>query len=73
MTVSAIIKNILEEKGISQVEFAKMMNMSRQNLNNKLSRDNFTIQELSNISKVLDVSLIIKDKAGNEQIISYSD
>lgn len=73
MTVSAIIKNMLEEKGISQVEFAKMMNMSRQNLNNKLSRDNFTIQELSNISKVLDVSLIIKDKAGNEQIISYSD
>lgn len=73
MTVSAIIKKILEEKEISQVELAKMMNMSRQNLNNKLSRDNFTIKELSNISKVLDVSLIIKDKAGNEQIISYYD
>lgn len=73
MTASAIIKKILEEKEISQVELAKMMNMSRQNLNNKLSRDNFTIKELSNISKVLDVSLIIKDKAGNEQIISYSD
>lgn len=73
MTASAIIKKILEEKGISQVELAKMMNMSRQNLNNKLSRDNFTIKELSNISKILDVSLIIKDKAGNEQIISYSD
>lgn len=73
MTASTIIKKILEEKEISQVELAKMMNMSRQNLNNKLSRDNFTIKELSNISKVLDVSLIIKDKAGNEQIISYSD
>lgn len=73
MTASAIIKKKLEEKEISQVELAKMMNMSRQNLNNKLSRDNFTIKELSNISKVLDVSLIIKDMAGNEQIISYSD
>lgn len=73
MTVSTIIKKILEENGISQVEFAKMMNMSRQNLNNKLSRDNFTIKELSNISKVLGISLIVKDKAGNEQIISYSD
>lgn len=73
MTASAIIKKKLEENGISQVEFAKMMNMSRQNLNNKLSRDNFTIKELSNISKVLGISLIVKDKAGNEQIISYSD
>ena len=56
MTASNAIKTILNEKKISQTELAEKIGTTRQNLNNKLNRDNFTAKELSKIAKALNVS-----------------
>lgn len=73
MTVSAIIKDLLTEKKIKQADFAAAVGISKQNLNNKLSRDNFTSQELYMIAKALKVDIVLKDENGKEYKIQYTD
>ena len=73
MTVSAIIKDRLKEIGMTQTELAVKLNTTRQNLNNKMSRDNFSAKELFEISKILETELTMKDKTGKDYIISYDD
>lgn len=73
MTVSAIIKDRLKEIGMTQTELAAKLNTTRQNFNNKMSRDNFSTKELFEISKILETELIMKDKTGKDYIISYDD
>jgi DNA-binding Xre family transcriptional regulator len=48
------IRVILNRKDMSVSDLAKALGQSRQNLSNKLVRDNFTEKELSEIAKVLD-------------------
>ncbi len=71
MTITTFIKERLQEIGMTQTELATQLNTTRQNLNNKMSRDNFSAKELSDISKILDTELIVKDKSGKEYNISY--
>ena len=71
MTITTFIKERLQEIGMTQTELAIQLNTTRQNLNNKMSRDNFSAKELSDISKILDTELIVKDKSGKEYNISY--
>lgn len=71
MTITTFIKERLQEIGMTQTELATQLKTTRQNLNNKMSRDNFSAKELSDISKILDTELIVKDKSGKEYIISY--
>ena len=73
MTVSAIIKDRLKEIGMTQTELAAKLNTTRQNFNNKMSRDNFSAKELFEISKILETELNMKDKTGKDYIISYDD
>lgn len=73
MTVSAIIKDRLKEIGMTQTELASRLNTTRQNFNNKMSRDNFSTKELFEISKILETELIMKDKSGKNYIISYNE
>lgn len=73
MTVSAIIKDRLKEIGMTQTELAAKLNTTRQNFNNKMSRDNFSAKELFEISKILETELTMKDKTGKDYIISYDD
>lgn len=73
MTVSAIIKDRLKEIGMTQTELAVKLNTTRQNLNNKMSRDNFSAKELFEISKILETELTMKDKTGKDYIISYDN
>lgn len=72
MSATTVIKHILEVKSKSQVELAERINITRQNLSNKMNRDKFSALELVEIADALDMNLILKDKVdGNEYIIDY--
>lgn len=71
MTVSAIIKDRLKEIGMTQTELATKLNTTRQNFNNKMSRDNFSAKELYEISKILETELTMIDNTGKKYNISY--
>lgn len=57
MSASEKIRTILKRKGLSIGDLAMATGQSRQNLSNKLSRDNFTIKELEMIASALDCSM----------------
>lgn len=61
MSVSAIIKEILKNKNITQQNLAEKINTTKQNLSNKLNRDNFTTAELVEIAKALEMQLQLVD------------
>lgn len=70
MTVSEFIKIRLKEINSNQSELAKELNITKQNLNNKLSRDNFSSQEIAKILKVLQCDFVFKD-SDKEYKIDY--
>lgn len=71
MTVVGIIEKILQEQNVSKSELARKLGTSRQNLSNKMSRDNFSVRELLEISAVLGTKLVIEDDKGGRYAISY--
>lgn len=72
MSISKVIKNILIDKNISQVELAEKVNVTKQNLSNKMNRDNFSTIELVEIADALDMKLILKNEIdGKEYLIDY--
>ena len=74
MSVTTVIKDILEAKGKSQIELAEEINITSQNLSNKMSRDKFFPLELVEIVDTLEMNLILKDKAdGTEYVIDYPE
>lgn len=74
MSATTVIKHILEVKHKSQVELAEEINVTRQNLSNKMNRDKFSALELVEIADALGMNLLLKDKEdGNEYIIDYPD
>lgn len=70
MTVSEFIKIRLKEINSNQSELAKELNITKQNLNNKLNRDNFSSQEIIKILKVLKCDFVFKD-SDKEYKIDY--
>lgn len=74
MSATTVIKDILEVKNMSQVELAEEINITRQNLSNKMNRDKFSALELVEIADALEMNLILKDKnSGQEFIIDYPE
>lgn len=74
MSATTVIKHILEVKNKSQVELAEEINVTRQNLSNKMNRDKFSALELVEIADALEMNLVLKDKEdGSEYIIDYPD
>ncbi len=72
MSISKVIKNILSDKGISQVELAEKVNVTKQNLSNKMNRDNFSTIELVEIADALNMKLLLKNKSDDkEYLIDY--
>ncbi len=72
MSVTKVIKSILGDKHISQVELAEKVKITKQNLSNKMNRDNFSTIELVEIADALNMNLLLKDKTdGKEYIIDY--
>ena len=63
MSVTEVIKEIITDKKISQVELAEKIKITKQNLSNKLNRDNFS---------TLEMKLMLKNESDQkEYIIDY--
>ena len=70
MSVVTVIKAILDEKHITKTELAERIGITKQNMSNKIKRDNFSALELVEIADALGVQLILKD-GKNEYRIDY--
>lgn len=72
MSATDVIKGILKDKKITQVELAEKTNVTKQNLSNKMNRDNFSTLELVEIADALEMRLLLKNTSdGKEYIIDY--
>ncbi len=69
MSMSKKIRQLLIEKDTSITKLAILLGTKPQNLTNKLSRDNFTYNDLQKIAKALncryEAKFIIDDENGN--------
>lgn len=71
MSASTAIKERLKDLNMTQIELAKSLGISRQNLTNKMTRDNFSAKELCEIGKILNFSVVLK--ADKEYTIEYGE
>lgn len=72
MSASTVIKDILESRNIKQFELAEKVNTTKQNLNNKINRDNFSTLELVEIADALGLQLVLRSVSEKkEYIIDY--
>lgn len=71
MTVSDFIKLRLKELNLTQSELAQNLGITKQNLNNKINRDNFSSKEICNIITFLKCDFVFKtsEKEYNIQYI----
>lgn len=60
LTMGEKIKIILKRRGMTLSELAAKMGQSRQNMSNKMSRDNFTEKELIEIADALNCTYTAK-------------
>lgn len=60
LTMGEKIKILLNRKNLTLSQLAEMIGQSRQNLSNKMSRDNFSEKELYAIAKALEVEYVCK-------------
>lgn len=70
------IEEIIKEKSITKVELAEKLNITKQNLGNKLKRDNFSALELVEIADELGMSLMLIPKGTKVKdgyIINYEE
>lgn len=56
LTTSEKIRTALIKSGLTIGALAEKLGQSRQNLSNKLSRDNFTVAEMEQIAAALDIT-----------------
>lgn len=54
LTLGEKIKIIAKRRGLTITQLAEKTGQTRQNLSNKLARDNFTEKEISEIAEALD-------------------
>ncbi|MCS1390631.1 helix-turn-helix transcriptional regulator [Lysinibacillus boronitolerans] len=55
LTMGEKIKVLLNRKSMSVQDLAELLGQSRQNINTKLKKDNFSEQDLKKIAEVLEV------------------
>ncbi len=60
MTASEKIRILAKRQKMSLGDLANALNQSRQNLSNKMSRDNFSIKELEEIASALGCDLRVE-------------
>ena len=68
MTITEYIKIRLKELDMTQQQLADKIGITKQNLNNKLSRDNFSSRELTEIAEALDAEIIIRTDSDDTKI-----
>jgi transcriptional regulator with XRE-family HTH domain len=68
LSVTEKIRSLLRNKNVPIIELGHRLGKSKQNMSNKLKRDNYTINELREIAKVMDCTLEVNfiDKDGNK-------
>lgn len=54
------VKILLMDKHLQQKQLAEKLNTSKNNLNNKLVKDNFTEKDMQSIANALNCELVIK-------------
>lgn len=69
IVVGSIIKDMLEQKGMSKVMFAKRIHTSNQNVHSIFKRSNFDTDLLTKISKVLDHDFFQYYKVGKTKTV----
>lgn len=67
MTAGEKIKTIMARKKVSMGEMAEQTGQSRQNLSNKMKRDDFSENEIRKMAEVLGctVEIVFRDSEGN--------
>ena len=73
LAVSNTIEELLGKKKLSKVHLAEALDMSKQNLGNKLRRNTFSPDELVHIAEFLEMKLAFIDADGNTYIIEASE
>lgn len=70
LTTSEQIRLLCSRAGLSLSDLARATGQTPQNLNNKLKRDKFTVQELQAIAQALGGCVVITwmDKDGNSML-----
>ena len=65
LSVSEKIKVVLKRRGMTMGQLAEQTNQTRQNLSNKMTRDNFPERELREIAAALgcdlEITLVLRD------------
>lgn len=56
------IRILLAKKDMNMSDLANKLNMTKQNLSNKLTRNDMRVSELEVICNALDAELVIKEK-----------
>ena len=69
LSASSVIRQRLKDMNMTQTELAAALGTTRQNLYNKLARDSLSVQELYQIGKILNFTVILK--ADKEYTIEY--
>ena len=67
MTAGEKIKTLMNLKVVSKGDMAEATGQSRQNLSNKMKRDNFSEQEIEKMASVLGytMDIVFRDADGN--------
>lgn len=73
MSASTAIRKRLADIGMTQIQLAEALGTNRQNLGNKLRRDNFSARELESICKVLGLRLTMVESNPGEYVIEYEN
>lgn len=73
MSASSAIRQRLVDIGMTQIQLAEALGTNRQNLGNKLRRDNFTARELANICKIIGLKLAMVDNDPGKYVIEYGE
>ena len=70
LSVSEKTKILLKRNSMTVAQLAEVLNISRQNLSNKLSRDNFDERDIKAIASALncDVDIIFTDKSSGDTL-----
>jgi transcriptional regulator with XRE-family HTH domain len=68
LSVTEKIRSLLKNKNVPIIELGHRLGKSKQNMSNKLKRDNYTVNELKEIAKVMDCTLEVNfiDRDGNK-------
>lgn len=71
MSASSAIRQRLKDIGMSQTQLAEALGTNKQNLGNKLRRDNFSARELFNICQVIGLRLTMTEGDSGKYPIEY--